>query len=227
MSAQRRITRKEMKQDKLVTTAFRVSDYVQENKPIFIIGLIVIIAIGAGVWWYNYSVEQKRAQSVAEIGKGDIAAMMGDAEGAIEYYLETIENYGSTINGQKAYIYLGRIYNDTGEYDKARAIYQEYLDKFGEKGPDLLVRSAINGMAVALRGLKDYILAADYYLKAVEMSTSSEEKAYLLLDAARCYKAAKDKENALMVYERIQEEHPLSLQRTAANKEIEEVKRMN
>ena len=223
MSAQKRITRKEMKEDKLVTTAFRVTEYIQNNRQPFILALIAIITIGAVFYYVSASAKTKKADSIVQLGKADMALFSGDVEGAISEYWETINNFGSTLNGKKAYILLGRTYCDTREYEKAIESFEEYLDKFEGKEPVELERAALVGMAVAHRGLGERIEAAGFYLKAIDAGASQDEKGYLLLDAARCYRDAGENEKARAVYKKVMKEHRYTDFQITANKELGEV----
>jgi tetratricopeptide (TPR) repeat protein len=220
MSAQRRITRKDIKQDKFVRTTFRVTEYVQNNKQIFIIGLVAIVAVGLIIYLVSLSSASKRAKSVVQLGKADMAVLSGDLQSAIADYEETIDRYGSTINGRKAYILLGRALNDAGQYQRAVEIFNEYLDKYDDNEFPLLKKAALVGLAVAHRGLGERAVAADYYLQAVKLGAPKEEKVLLLFDAARCLGAVGEKDKAMEIYKTIKTEYKYSIYENMADREM-------
>ncbi len=223
MNAQRRITRKEMKQDKLVSSAFKAANYVQQNKQVFIIGAIVIVAVGIILYFFSVSEAEKREEALVHLGQGDVEFLIGNVDQAIEDYKLTIEQYGSTLAGRKAYIHLGTIYNNQSKYEEAKEIFTEYLDKFNKGKPYLLWRAALVGAATAHRNLGEYAEAAKLYEKALDTDPSREAKAYLLLDAASCYTEAGQYDQALPLYEQVQEEYPFTTYTTRAELEIAKI----
>jgi TolA-binding protein len=118
---------------------------------------------------------------------------------------------------------LGRAYNDSGDFEKAKETFNEYLDKYAGKHPLLLERAALVGLAVSLRNLGDKLEAAQYYLEATEKSPSSEEKAYLLFDAARCFRDSGNIEKAREIYQQIKREYPYSMHQNNADRELLEL----
>ncbi len=220
MSAEKRITRKDMKQDKLVTTTFKATDYIQKHKQLFLIAVVAVVAVGIIAYYFSAYGTKKETESMVQLGKGDIALLGGDYNAAVTEYQMTIEKYGSTLNGRKAYILLGRAYYGLGDYKNAKKTYEEYLDKFDGKKPTLLYRAALVGLAASLRNLGDKALAADYYLKAAADNPSDDEKAYLLLDAARCLAEAKEYKKASDIFKQIKEEYKFSLYSSWADREL-------
>lgn len=70
---------------------------------------------------------------------GDAYAELGNKEKALKYYLEATE---ATTNNFTSPIYLlkaGRIYEMTGDKDKALAVYQTIKDKYGESNEGRMV----------------------------------------------------------------------------------------
>jgi len=62
-----------MKEDKLVTATFQVTEYVQNHKQPFIIGLAVIISIAAIAYFISVSNAKKDAEAVVSLITGDFS----------------------------------------------------------------------------------------------------------------------------------------------------------
>jgi len=223
MSPYKRITRKEIKKDRLVTTTFQATEYIQKHKQPFIIGIAAIAAAVLLAYFFYGSKEGKKTDAVEQLGMGDLSLASGDYNTAIAEYEETVSKYGSTISGRKAYILLGKTYNNVGNYQKAKEIFQEYLNKFGDGKPALLHRSALVGLAVALRNLDEKGEAAQNYEKAIKADASKEETAYLLFDAAKCYRESGNNEKSLELYRRIKDEYQFTVYMSKAEREISNI----
>lgn len=200
-----------MKQDKLVTTYFRIYDRLYNYRKQLIIGGVAVILIAlAGVLYYtNLQAENERAMT--ELGKvfplydeGQYErAINGVPEQNIMGLRDISVNYGRTDAGALATFYLANAYYHLGEYDEA----YRYFDDF--RGDDSLLRaSAMAGRAAIYEVRNEYGRAAELYERAATRFGKTAVTPENLKHAGRNYLEAGDKQKALQVFEKLQNDFP-------------------
>jgi len=218
LKPKKKITKKEMKQDRLVTTYAQMTSFYYENKKYVsyaLTGLVALIII-AIVFINNRRASDEKAAtelgkvfSLFDAGTNDPrqyqVAIDGQPERGIIGLKAIVENYGSSESGELARFYLANAYFNLGKIDDA----QKQFEKFS--GNDkLLNASAYAGLAACYEAKKSYDKAASYYEKAANtISNTMNTPAYLHF-AARCYALAGDKERAGALYKRLKKEYPAS-----------------
>ena len=60
MTGEKRITKRRMKEDKLVSSTFKATEYIQKNQTPFIVGTLVVAAVFVLVVFMRWSGDRKR-----------------------------------------------------------------------------------------------------------------------------------------------------------------------
>ena len=207
------ISKREMKEDKLVTTYFKTRTWIDQNKRLvsYIVAVPVILL---AIFWF---VENNRLQS-NERATTDLAkvyqlydqgqyklAINGIPQENIRGLQSIVDDYGSTDAGEMAKLYLADSYFNIGDYEKALKYFQgvDVNDK-------LLSSSALAGEAACYGAEGNYAEAGRFYEQAASKYTTSLQAPDDLFNAADNYSKAGDKEKAAEMLHRLKKEFPSS-----------------
>lgn len=218
LKPKKRITKKEMKQDALVTTYAKLTSYYYANKKIigYVAFALVVVVLAVFVYLNNRRANNEKA--TAALGKVfslyDAAAtdpvqyttaIDGQPERGLMGLKAIVENYGGTDAGEIARIYLANSYYAQGKVDEAIVQYESF------RGSDaLLAASAEAGRGACYEIKKQYAKAASSFEKASGKTTDMYEGSDYLNSAARCYGLAGEKEKAIALYKRLKKDFPNS-----------------
>ena len=208
MKPRRRITKKQMKQDKLVTSTFQVVEYVQEHVTPIVFGLIALVALIILVVIISWSSKAKEKSAGELLGRAQIVYQMGDYTTAVQLFEPILRQYGGTKSAGQATYFLANSYFFTKDFDKALEYYEKFVAK-SHKFP-FLAASAIAGVAACYEQKEAFSDAARWYEKAAKEYQDFYLAPDYLLSSGRCYEAAGDSENARRVYQNIVDLYPES-----------------
>ena len=208
MKPRKRITKKQMKEDKFVTSTFKVVEFVQEHSTQLIFGCIVVIVIILAGFFIANSKKQKNLEADAQLGRALLVYQSGDYAGAVNLFEPILRSYGGTQSASQATFLLANCHYFTGNYDKAL----EYYNKYTTMGHTLssLKASAVQGAAACHEQKGDYAEAARIYEKAANEFSDYYQAPEYLLSAGRCYEASEQAEEAKRVYQKIIDVYPES-----------------
>ncbi len=209
----KKLSRKEIKQDKLVTTYFQIYDRIYDyRKQLVIAGIaIIVVALGTILYYNNLQAENERAMT--ELGKvyplydegRYYAAINGIPEQNIAGLRDISANYRRTEAGKIATFYLANAYYHLGEYDNAYRYFEDF------RGDDPLLRaSAIAGRAAIYEVRGEHARAAELYERAATRFGNTAITPENLKHAGRNYLEAGESTQALRVFEKLQNEFPES-----------------
>lgn len=216
----RRITKKEMKEDKLVTTAFKLQEWIQKhlNQVLMVAGGVVLLAI---VVYFIFSSRAGRNQKAAALfGKATLEFQSGNAGQAITDLHTVMEKYGGTKNASQATFYLATAYFYAKDYAKAQSIFQSYMEKYKED--PLLLASAQAGIAECYMANGDFQGAGDNFLKAVSINPDGLLVPQYLFSAGQSYLKANQKEKAKETFKKLIDQYPDSKEAYKAREQLAE-----
>lgn len=222
MSPEKRITKRHMKEDKLVSTALKTSEYIQNNKTYFIGGLAAIIAIGLAIYYFNYSIAQKDYHANELFGKAQLAAAMQQPVLAINDYKIILTEFGSTSIADRACYYLGKTYYSQENCDSAIFYFDRYINKFGKE--NILLGAAYSGAANCYEDRNDFAKAGEYYFNAAELSDDELNSPGYYMAAGRAFSEAEQYENAVKAYQQIIDKFSRNAKASSAKEKLAEVK---
>jgi len=221
LSPEKRITKRQMKQDSFITTALKSSEYIQNNKQYFIGALIGVLAIFLIAYYVNYSNKQNVIEAENMFGQAGIAQAIGQDTLAVGYYKDIMENYGSTIYAGKACYALGQLYFTGDNCDSLNLYFNKYLDSYGE---DVLTRgAAYEGLAICAEKNGDFASAAKLYMQAAETAGSELHSPRYLMRAGSNFSLAGMAAEAVDAYRRVSDDYPRSPVASSARKLLAEV----
>jgi TolA-binding protein len=195
-----------MKADKLVTTAFRLQEWVQQhlNQVLMVAGGVVLLAI---VVYFIFSSKAGMNQKAAALfGKATLEFQSGNANQAITDLRTVMEKYGGTKNASQATFYLGTAYFYAKDYAKAQTTFQSYIEKYKED--PLLLASAQAGIAECYMAKGDFQIAGDNFLKAVSIKPDGLLASQYLFSAGQSYLKANQKEKAKETFKKLIDQYP-------------------
>jgi predicted negative regulator of RcsB-dependent stress response len=204
----KKLTRREIKQDKLVTAWFKVSDYIAQHSRELLLALAGIIVVIGMVAWYNYRASQDDQNASGEFVRARSEYTKQNYSEAIKILESLIGEYNGTKSAGMAKLYLANAYMQTKDFANAEKYYSKYLDEEGNKS--ILSIAAAAGLAATQEERGNYAQAGTMY----ETAASDYEKSYrapeLLMRAGQCFKLAGDSQNAHRVLKKLVDKHPKS-----------------
>jgi len=219
----KRIKKKELKEDKLVTTFFQTRDYLGKHQAnILKIGGVVVLLIALGTFWF---ISKSRAglQASFELSMAVLAAQQGEPAVIAERFSQIADLYAGTAAGDEALFYVAQMKYLVHQPEEALPAFDNYLSQ-GRKGTYLRT-AALAGKASCLEDLGRYQEAAETYLAAA--ATNPDRLGFAApgfrLDAARCYRLSGELRKAHEQYEYVLSHYPDS---PSAQKAEKEIKRM-
>ena len=207
----KKISRRELKEDALVSTYVRVTTMYEENKRNISIGLtVLVIAVFAAVIFLKNRADNSE-KALAALGAifemydtGQYqAAVDGIPEKNIQGLKAIVDNYGNSPSGDLARFYLANAYARLGRY-------REALQEFEDYGPsgELLSVARLSGIGSCQEALGMFREAASAFEKAATQYPKDISAAENLNNAARDYGQAGEKEKAIDIYKRIKKNYP-------------------
>lgn len=202
----RRVKKKELKEDKLVTTFFQARDYYEDHKKnIFRIGGAALLIIIVAVFMVR-SKTGSESQASFELGVALLAAQQADPARVAESFVQIADRYRGTTAGNEALLYNAQTKHIAGQSEEALEAYENYIKK-GHKGK-YLYPAALAGKAACLEDLNRFKEAAEAYLQAASAHKDLFITPGYHLDAARCYRLAGEKSKAREQYDFVQTHYP-------------------
>ena len=210
LTKKKKLSRREIKEDKLVSTYYKAYGYFEENRSRVVMGVGILVVIAAMVYFYiNNRIEDNKiagiqlARVMNIYDQGSYLEAIEGREGTNIVGLKNIvEEYGSSNNGEIAKIYLANSYNFLGRTKEALEYYEDYSGS-----NDIFEATALAGQASIYEARKDYDKAADFYLKASRVSDEDVLNPDYMLKAGINFMHAGDEEEAKDLFEKIKEDY--------------------
>lgn len=213
LTKKKKLSRKEIKQDKLVESYYKAYSFFQDNRQrIVMYSGILLALIFVAIFYIN---NKKQNNQTAGIELSRIMALYDNGS-----YLEAIngrpgtpiiglkkivEEYGNTENGETAKIYLGNAYTYLGKTEDAYNSYKNYNGSI-----KLYQASSYAGQAAYFAEKKEFDKAADLYQKAAHVTETDVQNADYLVKAAINLMKSGDNKSAKELFEKIQKDYKTS-----------------
>ena len=213
LTKKKKLSKKEIKQDKLVETYYKAYGYFEENKSKMLsYGVVLVVIVFAVIYYINHKKENNEkaevllSQVMNLYDQGSyLEAIEGRPSQNISGLKKIVEDYGSTENGETAKIYLANSYDMLGKPDDALKYYSDY-----DGDISIYKAAALAGQAGIYAGRKEYEKAAELFKKASRISKTDVLNPDYMLNASINYiNSGKDGE-AKEVLESIKKDYPTS-----------------
>jgi tetratricopeptide (TPR) repeat protein len=207
----KKISKRQLKEDALVTTYVKLTSFYDANKRNISIALtaLVIAVFALVIYFKNRSENNEKA--IAALGAifetfdaGQFqTAVDGIPEKNIPGLKSIVDNYGGSATGDLARFYLASAYAHLGRIDEA-------LKEYGDcSAPgELLSVARLSGIGSCYESKGMFKEAAGSFEKAATQYPKDVNAAENLNDAARDYGQAGDREKAIELYKRIKKNYP-------------------
>lgn len=214
LGKKKKLTKKDIKQDKLVEFYYKTQDYIQKNQKKVLIYLGAFVGVILLVIFYSNYRSSKNEEAGQLLSKVmdlyDAGSYLEAIEGKqgtprIKGLKEIVNEFGSTENGETAKIYLANSYAFLGQYEKA---FQYYKDYGGSN--DLLKATALAGQASYYSVKGDYEKAAKLYKQAAYISEINPNRPDYLLQAGINYMQINKKDEAKNLFQIIKDDYKAS-----------------
>lgn len=223
LQGRKKITHKELKKDKLVTTYFQARTWFDNpdnrKKVGTIAGIVVVLVIVVFIYLSNQKTKNEEAEtklsgviSLFQQGKYQ-ESINGDQAAGITGLNEIVANYGGTNAGQTAKFFLANCQYSLKDYDNAFINYEDYS---GDN--DLIKASCLSGMGAVYEAKGDLLKAAEHYEESVKVNKELVINQENLFNALRVYSQLNDKESAGRIYRQLKEQYPKSKYVTEAKR---------
>jgi tetratricopeptide (TPR) repeat protein len=226
LTKKKKISKKEIKQDKLVETYYKAYGYFNENRSqlLLYVGALVVLVF-AVIYYINNKKEDNAKANVLLSSIMDLydqgsylEAIEGRPAQKIVGLKKIVEDYGSTENGETAKIYLANSYEMLGKSDEALKYYSDY-----DGSIPIFKATALAGQAGIYAGEKKYEKAADLFAKASRISKNDVLNPDYMLNAGINYLNAGKEEEAKDMLNSIKKDYPESQAFREADKYLAEL----
>ena len=216
----KKLTKKELQEDQLVTSFYKTQEFVEEHKQKLIIGIGALAVLILAITWFvnkksedNILAAAKLSQIVPSFEQGQFQkAIDGEPGTQLEVFKSIVDEYGGTDQGELAKIYLANSYYSLGKYNDALETFSDY------SGDSKIHQStAYAGMAACYEMSGDFGKAADYYKKAANYYILKSQSSEFLLNAGINYIKSGQNEDARKVLEMVKNDYTT----TNAAREVE------
>jgi TolA-binding protein len=218
LKPQRKMKKKEIKEDKFVKFTLEAKSYVEENaKQVMTIagGIIALILM---IMFYVYVHNGTVTDATTLYGKATLEYQAMNYSKAKGFLEKLVEEYDGTDAADRGKFLLGNIYYKEKNIADAKKYFQDFVDSYSDS--DILLASGYAGLASCYAFEKDYGSAAEYYEKAYKAIGKLPEGANFLYLAGLNYRKAGDFENAKEAFRKVSEEYKNSERSFDAKEEL-------
>ncbi|MGE5797620.1 MAG: tetratricopeptide repeat protein [Ignavibacteria bacterium] len=212
LTKKKKLSRREIKEDKLVSTYYKAYGYFEENRKRILIYAAAAVAVIALVYFYLQQKKEDNEDAGFALSKVlpafDNGSYLEAIEGRQGVYIglkKIVEEYGSSENGETAKIYLANSYSMLGKLDDALKYYEDY-----NGSNELFKATSLAGEASYYAVKKDYKKAAELYRNASKVSEQNILNPEYMLSAAINYINAGDNSEAKELLTAIKKEFTTS-----------------
>ena len=206
LKPRKRISKKDLKEDKLVTFYYKATQWVNDYQKFIYGGIGAIIVLVLVVVLYQNSSRAAEEQASSVYLQATAIYQEGDFERAIGYLNGLVEDFGGTRYGKLARFFLAQSYFKTTDYEKAEHHFKEFVIAYSDN--DVMKTAAMAGLAASMEQQERYLEAAQQFEKAVKKNPDGPFSASYLLRAARNYERVGDNQKAISLYDRIVADYP-------------------
>jgi tetratricopeptide (TPR) repeat protein len=194
----KRVSRKQIREDKLVTTTMRLTDWAQEHFNQVIIGIVALVAVVAVLVFAANSRESNARQAERVMGSAMALMLQGDYTAAKTSFQQVVDQHGGKT-AAAARFFKAECESKQGNFEAALADYDAYLASVTDY-PEF-ESSALIGRALCLEGMKNYAEAAPAMAAALaKINPKDPRYGETALCAGDLYNASGNTREALVNY---------------------------
>jgi tetratricopeptide (TPR) repeat protein len=201
MASTARRVKKSIKEDQLVTTTFRLTEWAQEHFNQVIIGVVALVAIVAVLVFASNSRDANAHQAQQQMGSALAQYAQNDFTNAKASFQQIYERYGGK-QGVVARFFAAECDYRAGSYQQAIDGYDAYLAQ--RKDYPLFEASALIGKGMCYEALRNFPQAAQSLADALKVLDAKDPR-YLTtaFDAGDFYLKANNPGEARKYYDMV------------------------
>ena len=199
LKPKKKITKKDLKEDKFVKFTLQAKTYLDENsKQVFymVTGILVVaIVVIVFVYAHNANVEEARGQlGIAQVEYSNL-----NYDKAITRLESLIESYDGTNEADQGMFLLANILYQKERYEESKNYFEQFVDSYS--GSNILLASGIAGLAACYEKEEMYSEAGETYSNAASTAPDFVEADNYLYLAGICFSKAGDTLKAVEKFE--------------------------
>ncbi len=214
LKPKKKLTRKKIKEDKLLTSVNKALDFFNKNSKIIsmiLFGLVVFVLLG------YFIMKGKKEANIAASGRLIFAIDKYNAvryDDAIVVLLNIIQQFEGTENAGIACYYLANSYYYKENIAEAKKYFTIYLEDYSDN--QMFESTALAGIASCYAQEGDKSMAAEFYEKAAKKNPDMFAAADYLFSAAQNFISIDQKEPAKKLLQKIVSDYERSSKATEA-----------
>lgn len=193
-----KITKRQMKEDPLVTAAFKATMFWEQHGSKILIGVGAVALVCVLAFFMIQARAKAEAEASGDLYRASLAVANGDYASAAPMLQEIVNGQPGTDAAREAMLYLGDAQMSLGKPAEAVTWYRKYLDKAG--GDRERARIGHYALATALEDSRQYVPAAEAYAQAAERSESDNDRARAMHGQARALVRGSQVPKAIEIY---------------------------
>jgi TolA-binding protein len=222
MSPAKRITKKQMKEDRLVTTAFKASEYLQKNPKPFLIGGSAAAIIFIAILLFFWNIDKKNDEAEGYLSRAQLANDRGLTNEAIADLKKVVDEFSSSRSASSACFTLSNILFDNRNYEEALQYFVLTVEKYASD--KMKAASAAAGAGACHEQLGNRQEAGRYFKMAAALYPEEMWAPEYLLRAGWNFAAAGDDESARQAFNEIISKYAKSKELNTARRSLAEIK---
>lgn len=205
LKARKKITKRQIKEDKLVTYYFKTIDFFNRNSKYVTIGLTAIIVVVILVTLFRRAKQRAELEASAQLTKALTQIEQNNLSQATDILVSLAEKYSGTTSAESGVYLLAHSYYQKGDFEQAKIYFEKYVNDY-HKNP-ILSSAAYTGLGASLEQQKKYLEAAQSYEQGARQFADGANAPQQLFNAARCYMLANRNDQARLCLEKIVEKY--------------------
>ncbi|NQT27953.1 tetratricopeptide repeat protein [candidate division KSB1 bacterium] len=201
LQPRKRMTKREIKEDPLVTAYAKTQKWIQLYQKYINIALIAVLAVVVIGVFMGRSKNQAELSAEGQMGVIEQYYYYRQFDRAIEGLERIVDSYAGTKSAGRACIFLANSYFENGDYQSAETYYNMYVDDYNHV--DLFSAASLTGIAACMENRMEWLSAAQHYEQAGIQYNKLSSAPFNLKSAARCYVKAGEPEKAKLAYESV------------------------
>ncbi|MFQ5510308.1 MAG: tol-pal system YbgF family protein [Candidatus Krumholzibacteriia bacterium] len=204
MVAKKRLRKKDIKQDRLVTMALRTSTFVQAHFTQVITGVVVLVAAIGITLFMAQARRTKTTEATQQLAVAMDQFLLRDYEAASTTFLNIADRHPGQDAGTTSLYFLGECYLSLYRYQDAVDAYDRYLDR--SRDSHTFRVAARIGRACAYEGLTQFETAAVQMSELAEtMDPKDTRYPDVLFRAGVFWEETGDVQKAVGFYDKVSE----------------------
>ena len=195
-----KMTKRQIKEDPLVTLAFRATEVWERYGRTILIALGAVALLALLLFFVMRTRAQAEQRASGDLFRAMVALNQGDANSATPMLKEIVDNAPGTKAATHAMLLLGDSFLFQKNPREAATWYQKYLDKVG--GNEQAALAGHLGLGAALEDSGQFAKAAEAYAGAAEAAPNVNERGRAMLAQARSLLRANQSKQALEIYQK-------------------------